>query len=1328
MRRHAKAMSAGTNVLRKRHGRHRSLNRCSAAWALGLIVATMALAAPSLASAFVAHPFVGQVGSASQPSFERPWDLAVDQASGDLLVFDAGNADVGPTISRFKPDGTPDNFSALGTNVIDGSETPQGALSLPVGAFGSEKVQITVDNSAGITGGNIYVTQARDNLIDVFAKDGSYLGQLTASSEGPLGTICGVAVDSTGAVYVGDFDAGIHKYEPDANPPVNADNSANFPHPRACNLALGAGPTAGAIFTNLEDFSISKINGETGEVEYVVNPGRHAKVAVNPADGHVYTSSESIVQEYDASGTSAATLLSTISSENIGPVGGLAVDKTTGRVYIARYGNPKIEVWGPATLLPDATTEPATAVGADRATLHGTISAAGGPEASCDFQYITEESFEESGFAGATNVPCSPAGPFTGSTSDPVNAEIGGLRPGTVYFFRAVGTNEDGSNPAPASKAGALSFLTAGPSIVATTVTDVTSTSATVTGFVDPHGKPFTYHVDYGPTESYGFSIPVPDAGGGELPIGTGSIGSGAKIEGVVLSQGALAVGQDIVGAGIKPGTTVTAIEGSTLTLSDPPTAGGTVSFTSTTVFVSAPIGGLVPAAEYHARLVATSVDATFLGPDRRFATFPLGTGLPDGRAYEMVSPALKIGEAFPPEPLGLLGSSCPSVCQPGSTGVLMPMQATADGNAVAFEGQPFFAGLAPSANQYLARRSGGGWSTQSITPPLASNGNADSTSGFKGLSADLSRGVLFQRSALSDEVPPAEGTGSYNELYLWEAGNPNLRPLVTVKPPHRLPGAPLTPDVFELSFSGANSGTAAEPAFGHLVFEANDSLTPAVPDRAPAAPEVEAGRCGGLPGGDCNLYEWVDGQLRLVNVLPGNDVAATHAVVGSGRRLVDTSSSGGEPKNQSANVDHAISADGRRIFWSDESGRVYVRVDGEETVKIDDAGRFLTASPDGSKVLLDDGCIYSLAAEECEAQLSGTPAAFLGPRGASEDLSRVYFVSTEALAPGAQPGSCKSASSPAELEKEREGRIPAGLGCNVYAYDDGSVDFVATLSRRDNNFALDSVYGSWKSSPSNRTAQVTADGRYLAFMSYMRLGDYDNRAAQGGCEPNGPPACQEIYEYDLDTDTLSCASCNPSGQRPLGNSNLSLIKVSLGGSLPQPENLLADGRVFFESQDALSPGDVNGRILDVYEWKPGGIGGCERAVGCVALISSGHAPEDSMFLNATPSGNDAFLVTREQLLARDKDDQLDVYDARVGGGIAEVIVPSCAGEACRGAASIPPAAESPGTSTFSAPGNLKPPCKRGFVRKHVRCVKKHGRHKKHDKRSAKHKKSGGSK
>ena len=62
-----------------------------------------------------------------------------------------------------------------------------------------------------------------------------------------------------------------------------------------------------------------------------------------------------------------------------------------------------------------------------------------------------------------------------------------------------------------------------------------------------------------------------------------------------------------------------------------------------------------------------------------------------------------------------------------------------------------------------------------------------------------------------------------------------------------------------------------------------------------------------------------------------------------------------------------------------------------------DHAGKFLSASKDGSKILLDDGCLYDVVGESCE-DLSEGEGGFLGLVGQSEDLSHVYFVDTAAL------------------------------------------------------------------------------------------------------------------------------------------------------------------------------------------------------------------------------------------------------------------------------------------------------------------------------------------
>ena len=265
--------------------------------------------------------------------------------------------------------------------------------------------------------------------------------------------------------------------------------------------------------------------------------------------------------------------------------------------------------------------------------------------------------------------------------------------------------------------------------------------------------------------------------------------------------------------------------------------------------------------------------------------------------------------------------------------------------------------------------------------------------------------------------------------------------------------------------------------------------------------------------------------------------------------------------------------------------------------------------------------------------------------------------------------------------------------------------------------------------SPANRLAQATPDGRFLAFESTASLTGYDNRyrnakAGATGCSYEHAllEACFEVFEYDAAQNSLSCASCNPTGQRPLGWSNLSLIEAA-PEPLPQPRNLppQGEGRLFFESQDVLSLADQNGHVQDVYEWQPEGLGGCGLSRGCISLISGGQAAEgphaynnDSYFVDASPSGRDAFFTTWNQLVPQDKDNLTDLYDARVGGGFPYSAQEPCLGEACRGPGSFAPELQSPGTASFSE----APPA----PRKHRH---KHKRHHKHHKRAAKRNRGG---
>jgi hypothetical protein len=249
---------------------------------------------------------------------------------------------------------------------------------------------------------------------------------------------------------------------------------------------------------------------------------------------------------------------------------------------------------------------------------------------------------------------------------------------------------------------------------------------------------------------------------------------------------------------------------------------------------------------------------------------------------------------------------------------------------------------------------------------------------------------------------------------------------------------------------------------------------------------------------------------------------------------------------------------------------------------------------------------------------------------------------------------------------------------------------------------------------------RLSADGSHLAFVSSGSLTDYDNRDAN-----TGEPAI-EVYLYDTASKEVRCISCNPSGSRPEGrlfgpqDSEVRRVAAMLAPGESQtfaPRSLSADGnRLFFESFDALLPRDVN-RKMDVYEWQRAPDAavcqakGMELFVpaseGCLSLISSGQDETDSEFADASPDGSDVFIRTASSLLLQDPG-QVDIYDAREGGGFEPVIRKTpCEGEGCSD--SIPPPPPDTGIATQGpSSGNPPPPCPKGKARnKKGKCVKK---------------------
>jgi hypothetical protein len=565
---------------------------------------------------------------------------------------------------------------------------------------------------------------------------------------------------------------------------------------------------------------------------------------------------------------------------------------------------------------------------------------------------------------------------------------------------------------------------------------------------------------------------------------------------------------------------------------------------------------------------------------------------------------------------------------------------AATDGNAVMYASPGSFAGN-PSGSYisfYRSVRGPSGWTTEGISPPQApSSGFAYSS--YNGFSSDLSAMVF------TNGDPPLDGaTAGTINLYVRDADG--IIHLLTIgTPPTPSGGFPATP-----TFAGASAN------YSHILFESTDALTPNAPN-----------------DGNSKVYDWAGDQLTLVSVLP--DGTASDGVGGSGPGYADG---------------NAIASDGSRVFWTPNSGGgtpIYMTEGGETTdisasqrtpANGSDNATYWTASTNGSHAFFtspeeltneaNTGTdLYEYQTESgVLSDLTPTSGAIVdGVVGASGDGAYVYFVA------GGTPLASGAPTS----------------GDNLYVSHSGVTTFIATLGSADiPDWQVSEPPGAQSS-----VAQVSADGAHLLFTSHASLTGYDN----GGHS--------EIYLYDTNQNQLICVSCDPTGAPAASDAALTGVANLETGVIDQYSfntsdfalynNISLDGgRVFFETADALVPQDTNGQY-DVYEWERAGVGSCESeldASGCVYLISSGRSREISDFLNATPSGDDVFFLTRQQLVSQDVDDDVDVYDARVDGGFPAPAPepPPCSGDSCRGEPATAPAAPVAASITFFGPGN----------------------------------------
>jgi hypothetical protein len=931
-------------------------------------------------------------------------------------------------------------------------------------------------------------------------------------------------------------------------------------------------------------------------------------VAIDPDNDHVFVQRRTSatgyqVLEYDSDGNHLEThpqgdALTTVSGNNNAP--GLAIGAN--RVYAllgatAGAGQSRVFVLGPVPD-PEVAMDSVTDVGASTATFDGSVTI---PSPGFATTYHFE--YSSNGVAWTSvPVPDESIGNATTGTY-PVDLAVTGLQPCTVYLARVVAST---GNAGVASNTVPFTTDCVAPRVADTFVEEVTETGARLGAYVDPEGSATTYHFEWG-TEPCS-DVPNPCA---EAPVFERQLGAG-----------------------------------------------------NTPVMAKEPISDLSTAATYHYRVVATNAEETIYGPDRSFETLN-DCGLTQDRCYELVSPPNK-------GPVGAGGETA-------AVGQEPRFQAAPGGSALQYVlsyGLPD--ATAGEEQPYLAQRGPSGWtSTQLGAPALIASpgGSGGLHSRGRAYSSDLSCGIFASDQPLADGVPQAVLDAGHSLLYS-----------------RGVAGSWTTITDRMVTFPALLGDALSQ---GYSVIGMSEGPSPGACERVVFRTRFEY---EGVPAaGLFKTYVWENGTLEQVAVIPGpvgpgcpGGACVAQAVPGQ-PISPDDPSSGSANEFASANVWNAVSDDASRVFFTaisrvggdlgqqsvflrEQGTSVAVDVSQSKTGQPnDDDSTYQTASVDGSRVFFiarsglapndpspalasgcdnrtigtgsgdvgagcdlyqfsvgDDGVagtvddeLTDVSVPDPEIVNSGR-AGVLGVMGSSDDGTHVYFAARGRLVAG------EGYSQAENLARDEY---------SVYLWNEGEVSYVGQVGNRQEDKTIlvttlgDAGDGSW-------TSQVSPDGRYFAFESSASPTAYDT----GGK--------REAYFYSADSGRLECLSCRRDGQP---SADLTTDKYFTPGyayakSLAPPRSLVVDSdgtvRVFFISRDRLASGAIQGR-QNLYEWKDG-------QVSFLATSEPGKGLLDLQYAGASATGDDVYFTTIDRMSWEDTDGNMDVYDARVGGGFVE--------------------------------------------------------------------------
>jgi hypothetical protein len=693
-------------------------------------------------------------------------------------------------------------------------------------------------------------------------------------------------------------------------------------------------------------------------------------------------------------------------------------------------------------------------------------------------------------------------------------------------------------------------------------------------------------------------------------------------------------------------------------------------------------LNGLEPASTYHFRVVATSSDGIAEGPDQVFETLN-SCGLTDGRCFGLVSPADK-------GPVGAPGDGI-------ALGKELKYQVSPAGESIAYAVAYGFPG-STSGGEIMHRSifAAGGWATEQLAPPalVVPEGEGSQVARTQALALDLGCGAITTTQPLQGAPEGPLNAGLSNLVKLnsddtWTVIS-NLEPS----------GIPANTTLF-----GEYDVIGMSPDCGRVVFRSKFQY-----------PGVEG-------AGEHRLYQWDEGELSGIGVIPGSGGAVVESVPGAPEN--PNQKSLGDAV-RSANYWNAVSDDARRVYFtsiSKEGGdagqqALFLSEDGGLAVDVsqsqtgtpnNDSSVFQTASTDGSQVFflgrqglapdseevkagscgqdgtgcalyrysVDGGSLTELSSAEPDAE-NPQGAGAVGVLAADEDGSHVYFAARGQLIP--KRGSTEQQNHSADTY-------------NVYLSQAGGLEYVGRIKEESSSSALIHTSQALAIAWSSRT---TPDGSHLLFESRANVTGYDSEGKR------------EAYLYSVDNNFTACVSCRRDGLPSVASSFLDKpLPEGVSATDPDspPQIISEDGsRIFFISPNRLASGATEGKEA-LYQWENGQISFIADSVP-----GSGFSLQ---FAGSSESGDNVFFTTLDQLTWQDQDGQLDVYVARPGGGIPQPPAPpapcdplsegSCGGTSSGATPSVLP----PASSTFTGPGN--PPASEKPKRK----AKKKGKKKK---------------